>query len=43
MSRTAVIEGRVEYREGEVEPAQLAAAVDKLGYEAEAGSPAPIE
>jgi len=33
----------VEYREGEVEPAQLAAAVDKLGYEAEAGSPAPIE
>lgn len=33
----------VEYREGEVEPEQLAAAVDKLGYEAEAGTPSPIE
>ncbi len=33
----------VEYREGEVEPEQLAAAVDKLGYAAEAGSPAVVE
>ncbi|MFV8752344.1 heavy-metal-associated domain-containing protein [Nannocystaceae bacterium ST9] len=33
----------VEYREGAVEPEQLAAAVDKLGYEAEAGTPTPIE
>jgi copper ion binding protein len=34
---------RVEYREGEVGPEQIAAAVEKLGYEAEAGSPAALE
>jgi copper ion binding protein len=34
---------RVEYREGEVEPEQLAAKVDELGYEAEAGTPSPVE
>jgi copper chaperone CopZ len=33
----------VEYREGEADPAQLAAKVDALGYEAEAGSPSPVE
>jgi copper ion binding protein len=33
----------VEYREGEVEPEQLATVVDKLGYEAEAGTPSPVE
>lgn len=33
----------VEYREGEIDPAQLAAAIDKLGYEAEAGTPSPVE
>lgn len=33
----------VEYREGEVEPEQLAATVDKLGYEAEAGTPSAVE
>lgn len=33
----------VEYREGEVDPEQLAAAVDKLGYEAQAGTPSPVE
>lgn len=33
----------VEYREGEIEPEQLATKVDTLGYEATAGTPVAVE